>query len=315
MDHDIDKDETQVQMFVQKTKLIPVEKKINFHVITLFPESFTSYINESIIARAQEEKRISIYFYNPRFFVTPTKIQESKDLPYLRIDDKPYGGGPGMVMEAFPIIKAIEKARLDITALHTQTHTEARVKILFMSPGGIQFTNNLAKEWVNGDKPEVLNDTNRFEFNITNQEKITNQKIFDSKELFNKKTPAHKDQNDKDVSGVGYTDIILVCGRYEGIDERVNVIFKTESITVGPYVLTGGELPAMIVMDAMARQIKGVLGNFDSREEERVSSHAVYTRPEVLIYEGLEYKVPEVLLSGDHKKIEEWRLGLDSISK
>ena len=104
-----------------------------------------------------------------------------------------------------------------------------------------------------------------------------------------------------------YTDIILICGRYEGIDARVKKILKAEDVSIGEYVLTGGELPAMVFMDAVSRQIKGVLGKFESLEENRISSHEVYTRPEVFEYQKKKYKVPEVLLSGDHKKIEEWK--------
>jgi tRNA (guanine37-N1)-methyltransferase len=104
-----------------------------------------------------------------------------------------------------------------------------------------------------------------------------------------------------------YTDIIMICGRYEGIDARVDKILKTKKLSIGNYVLTGGEIPAMVLIDSISRQIKGVLGNFDSREEERTSSSEVYTRPEVLIHKGKKYKVPKVLLSGDHKKIEEWK--------
>jgi tRNA (guanine37-N1)-methyltransferase len=101
---------------------------------------------------------------------------------------------------------------------------------------------------------------------------------------------------------------VFICGRYEGIDARVYKIIKNiEHISVGDYVLTGGELPAMICLDVMARQIPGVLGNFDSREESRTASHDVYTRPEVLVWNKKEYPVPPVLLSGDHKKIEEWK--------
>jgi tRNA (guanine37-N1)-methyltransferase len=106
-----------------------------------------------------------------------------------------------------------------------------------------------------------------------------------------------------------YTDIILVSGRYEGIDARVKKIFKTEDFSIGPYVLTGGELPAMVMMDSIARQIPGILGDFNSVEENRVASEEIYTRPEVFKYKGKNYKVPKVLLSGDHKKIEEWRKG------
>jgi len=105
-----------------------------------------------------------------------------------------------------------------------------------------------------------------------------------------------------------YTDIILICGRYEGIDARVKKILKAEDVSIGEYVLTGGELPAMVFMDAVSRQIKGVLGKFESLEENRISSHEVYTRPEVFEYKKKKYKVPEVLLSGDHKKIEEWKI-------
>jgi tRNA (guanine37-N1)-methyltransferase len=102
-------------------------------------------------------------------------------------------------------------------------------------------------------------------------------------------------------------DLIIVCGRYEGIDSRVKKIFKTEDFSIGPYVLTGGELPAMVMMDSIARQIPGILGDFNSVEENRVASEEIYTRPEVFKYKGKNYKVPKVLLSGDHKKIEEWR--------
>jgi tRNA (guanine37-N1)-methyltransferase len=106
-----------------------------------------------------------------------------------------------------------------------------------------------------------------------------------------------------------YTDVILICGRYEGIDARVDKILKTKKFSIGDYVLTGGEIPAMVLIDSVSRQVEGVLGNFDSREEERVSSSEIYTRPEVFVYKGKKYKVPKVLLSGDHKKIEEWKRG------
>lgn len=113
-----------------------------------------------------------------------------------------------------------------------------------------------------------------------------------------------------------YTDVILICGRYEGIDARVDKILKTKKYSIGDYVLTGGEIPAMILVDSISRQIDGVLGNFDSREEERVSSSEFYTHPEILIWppssktsagRSKKYKVPKVLLSGNHKMIEEWK--------
>src|ERR1035437_4365260 len=104
-----------------------------------------------------------------------------------------------------------------------------------------------------------------------------------------------------------FTDIILICGRYEGIDARVKKIFKCEEISVGPFVLTGGELPAEIFIDCVSRQVEGVLGNFDSLEESRTASPDVYTRPEVLEYKGKKYKVPKILLSGNHAEIEKWK--------
>jgi tRNA (guanine37-N1)-methyltransferase len=221
---------------------------MNFHIITLFPHIFDSYINESILGRAQREKKLKFNFYNPRDFVKPTGNQKKNEKPYLRVDDKPYGGGPGMVMQAEPCIKAIEKA------LTKCKNKKSKCKIIFLSPSGKQFDTDYAKE-------------------------VTKK----------------------------YTDILIICGRYEGVDSRVKKIFKAEDISVGPFVLTGGELPAMIIADCISRQVEGVLGNFDSREEERISSSEMYTRPEVLIYKKKKYKVPAVLLSGDHKKIDEWR--------
>lgn len=220
---------------------------MTFHIVTLFPGAFDSYLGESIIKRAIEKKLIKVAFYNPRDFVKPTKTQKNKAKPYLRIDDRPYGGGPGMVMQAMPIVKAIEKA--------IRNATPKKTKLIWLSPGGTQFTNETAS-------------------------------------AFSKK----------------YTDVVIVCGRYEGIDARVKKIFKMDDISVGPFVLTGGELPAMIIMDAAARQIEGVLGDFSSREETRNASPDIYTRPEILVYKKKAYKVPKVLLSGNHKKIDGWRL-------
>ncbi len=249
-----------------------VKSPLTFHLITLFPESFSSYLNESILARAQKEKLIDVKYYNPRDFVKPTGAQKKNEKPYLRVDDKPYGGGPGMVMQAEPILKAIDKALSvasglpvsvsiaeklkgkDIKTGQLKKKSFKKVLIVFLAPSGEQFTNELGTTY--------------------------------AKE---------------------YSDIIIICGRYEGIDARIKKVFDMIDITVGPFVTTGGELPAMIMIDVIARQIPGVLGSFDSREESRASSKDVYTRPEVLEYRGKEYKVPEVLLSGNHKRIDEWR--------
>ena len=104
-------------------------------------------------------------------------------------------------------------------------------------------------------------------------------------------------------------DVIIVCGRYEGIDARAKKILKAEEVSVGPYILTGGEVPALAIIDAAARQIKGVLGKFESLEEGRVASHDVYTRPEVLKVKGKSYRVPKVLLSGNHAQMDQWKEG------
>ena len=219
---------------------------MNFHIITLFPESFSSYLNESILARAIRDKKVKVNFYNPRDFAKITKVQKGKNKPYRRVDGIPYGGGPGMVIQAEPVIKAIVKV--------LKKSKKVKTKIIFLTPRGKQFDTEYAKQ-------------------------ISNK----------------------------YTNIIIISGRYEGIDERINKIFNTEKITVGPFVLTGGELPAMIIMDCISRQIDGVLGNKTSLEEERISSGEVYTRPEIFEYKKKKYRVPKVLLSGNHKLIDEWR--------
>jgi tRNA (guanine37-N1)-methyltransferase len=212
---------------------------MRFHIITIFPETFDSYLKESIIGRAIESKTIKVSFYNPITFCKPKE----------RVDGRPYGGGPGMVLRPEVFIKSIEKALKTISK-----NEKAKIKIINFSPSGKKFDTNYAK------------------------------------------TSAKK-----------YTDIILISGRYEGIDARVNKIFKAEYISIGDYVLTGGELPAMVLLDSISRQIPGVLGKYESLEEERVSSSEVYTRPEILKYKNKNYKVPKVLLSGNHKDIEDWK--------
>jgi tRNA (guanine37-N1)-methyltransferase len=221
---------------------------MRFHIITIFPESFDSYIHESIIGRAIENKKIDVRFYNPRDFVVVGGAQKGKAIPYKRVDQKPYGGGPGMVMEALPVLKAVEAAMKKLTS------KKSKPKVIIFSPSGKNFTNEYAKKAV-------------------------------------KK----------------FTDVILICGRYEGIDSRVVKILKAEEISIGDYVLTGGEIPAMVVIDCMSRQIEGVLGTFESLEEKRISASEFYTRPEILVYKSKKYRVPKVLLSGNHKKIDEWR--------
>lgn len=222
---------------------------MKFDVITIFPNAFDSYLNESILKRAREKKLISIKVHNLRDF---TKDKHKK------VDDRPFGGGPGMVMQIQPIIKAVEFAK----------GKRKTIAIIF-SASGKQFDDKMAQKLAKEDH------------------------------------------------------LIMICGRYEGIDERVksvlkNLKFKILEISVGPYVLTGGELPAMILIDSVSRKIPGVLGKEESLEEKRHGVGVpVYTRPAEFLwpifnkkpqaYKSKSYKVPKVLLSGDHKKIEEWR--------
>ena len=211
---------------------------MKFKIITIFPESIKAYLGESILRRAQVKKLISVRFHNPRDFATDG---------HRTVDDKPYGGGPGMVMKAEPILKAIEQALKG---------TEKPVKIILFSVGGKQFEAKTARDL------------------------------------------AKK-----------YKTIVMICGRYEGVDARVKKVLKAEEISVGPYVLTGGEVPAMLVIDAVSRHIPGVLGRADSLEEVRYGTGLpTYTRPEALKYKGKIYRTPKILASGHHQRIEEfWR--------
>ena len=224
---------------------------MNFHVVTLFPEMFGSYLGESILGRAIKEKKIAVSIVNPRNFVSGKyrKVWPDGNVS-LQIDERPYGGGPGMVMMAEPIIKAVEQITKKISK-----KKKSKVLIINFIPSSEKFTTKAAK-------------------NISKK----------------------------------YTDVVMICGRYEGIDARVDKILKTKKFSIGDYVLTGGEIPAMVLIDSISRQVEGVLGNFDSREEERTSSSEVYTRPEILIHNKKKHRVPKVLLSGHQKKIEEWKL-------
>jgi len=181
---------------------------------------------------------MSVSFYDPKDFELNKK---------LRIDGKPYGGGPGMVMRPEPVIKAITKA---IGKRDTK-----KTCIIMLTPQGKQFTNTEAVK-------------------------------------LSKK----------------YSDIVILAGRYEGIDARVSKIFKAVHYSIGPFVLAGGELPAIMMTEIIARHVPGILGNDESIEEGRIASRDVFTRPEVLEHKKKKYRVPKVLLSGNHKLIDEWRM-------
>lgn len=213
---------------------------LRFHLITLFQEACEPYLNASILGRAQAAKKIKISYQNPRTYV---------DNKWGKVDERPYGGGPGMVMTALPVVRAVKKA--------LARRKDKKVALIWFVPGAKPFTNAEADKLAKFD------------------------------------------------------DIVFVCGRYEGIDDRALKILKTfgkvTTYSVGEATLTGGELPAMIMVDAITRRLPGVLGKDESIEERRTASHEVYTRPEMITWEGKNYKVPAVLQTGDHKKIEAWK--------
>ena len=214
-------------------------------IITIFPEVFKPYINESILKIAQEKGKLKIRLHNLRDYTLDK---------HRKVDDRPFGGGPGMVMTAEPIFRAVEKIR----GMKEETCLPARqgrgtTKTILLCPQG----------------------------------KVLNQKL--ALRLSKLK------------------HLILICGRYAGVDERVRERLADEEISIGDYVLTGGELPAMVLVDTVVRLIPGVLGHKDSIRDESFSADLLeypqYSRP--ADFKGM--KVPEILLSGNHKKIEEWR--------
>ncbi len=207
---------------------------MRFHVVSLFPEVIDAYAQASILGRAQKEKRLVVSTYQLRDFVNNK---------WGKADERPYGGGPGMVLQAEPAIRAVEKIRKG-----------KKARVIITSAGGKPLTNAYAKG-------------------------LAKEK-----------------------------DVIIICGRYEGLDARAKKILKAEEVSVGPYILTGGEVPALAIIDATARQIPGVLGTFESLEEGRVASHDVYTRPEVIVHKGKKYRVPKVLLSGHHANMDAWKM-------
>jgi tRNA (guanine37-N1)-methyltransferase len=208
---------------------------MRFVVISLFPEMFAAITQHGITSRALEKKIYSLNVINPREFTTDN---------HKTVDDRPYGGGPGMVMLAEPLAKAIQAAKAQ--------NTKARV--IHLSPRGTPLTHEKVMQ-------------------------LSQQK-----------------------------SLILLASRYEGVDERLLESLVDEEISIGDYVLSGGELPAMALIDAIVRQLPGSLGDADSALEDSFVNGLLdcphYTRPEE--YEGK--VVPEVLLSGNHAKIREWRL-------
>ena len=208
---------------------------INFHVLTLFPEMIMQGINTSITGRAMEKGYININAVNIRDF--------SND-KHNHVDDYPYGGGAGMIMQPEPIYKAYKSITDGM---------EGQPRVIYLTPQGKVFNQAMAEEFA------------------------------------------------------GEKELIFLCGHYEGVDERVLEMIVTDYVSIGDFVLTGGELPAMVMIDAISRKVEGVLGNDISSEIEtfydNLLEYPQYTRPE----EFMGMRVPDILLSGHHGNIEKWR--------
>lgn len=208
---------------------------MNYHILTLFPEMVLNGLNTSIIGKAEGKGLIHIEAVN---------IRDFSDNKHGHVDDYPYGGGAGMVMQPLPVYKAYKSVADRISGT---------TKVIYLTPQGKLFNQSMAEEFAEEE------------------------------------------------------NLIFLCGHYEGVDERVLNKIVTDNVSIGNYVLTGGELAAMVMIDAISRKVPGVLNNEESSEIEtfydNLLEYPQYTRPE--IFDG--EKVPEVLLSGHHANIEKWR--------
>ena len=213
-----------------------IRVKMRIDIITIFPNMFEPVLNESIIKRAQEKKKVEIAVHNLRDYTLDK---------HRKVDDRPFGGGPGMVMNPEPVFRAVEAIKLQVKS--------PKSKVILLCPQGKRLDQKIAG-------------------------RLAKEK-----------------------------HLILICGRYEGIDERVREYIVDEEISIGDYVLTGGELPAMVLVDSVVRLIPGVLGDKNSLNFESFAGNLLeypqYTRP--ASFRGL--RVPAILLSGNHTKIQSWK--------
>lgn len=235
---------------------------LEFEILTIFPKIFDSYLGESLFKRAVKNGLVKVNAINLRDFALD---KHKKDRPtgwaFGQVDDRPFGGGPGMVLKIQPIYDAVEFLKRKVKS------SKLKVRIILFSTRGKKVDNKTAQRLAAYDK------------------------------------------------------LILICGRYEGVDERVAEHIADEEVSIGDYILSGGELPAMVLMEAVSRFISGFLGKEESLEDIN-GSFPTYTRPEVFrpcdmrhVTRSMKQKagsrhgwrVPKVLLSGDHKKINEWR--------
>ncbi len=230
---------------------------MRFDIITIFPKIFDSYFSESILARAQAKNLIDINVHDLRDWATGAHRQ---------VDDRPFGGGPGMVLKIEPIWRCVQSLKSKVKSQKSKVQSKSKkVRVILMSAKG--------KRFVQSDVKRLLK----------------------------------------------YDQLIMICGRYEGVDERVAKYVADEEVSIGDYVLTGGELPAMIILDATSRFIPGVIGKSESLTEEsftlynkdariRYTEYPHYTRPEIFAPDKkTTWRTPKVLISGNHKKIQVWR--------
>ena len=239
---------------LRRRRAISKRPKMTFHIVSLIPESVESYVTSSILGRAIEDGYVAVKTYAIRDYSTDK---------WRRADRPPYGGGPGMVIEPEPVLRAIAAA----------VKGRKAYRIIFTTPRGERFTTAVAARYA-------------------------------------AEAATHDGDGAKRERPI--KDVVIVCGRYEGIDARVREVYPMEEVSIGEYVLTGGELVALVIMDSTVRQIPGVLGNFDSREEARVSTDYIYTRPESFKWKGKTFTVPEVLRSGDHAAMDAWKLAQEA---
>ncbi len=224
---------------------------MQFDVITIFPNFFYPFLSEGLIKKSINKRILKINIHNLRDWTIDK---------HRTVDDKPFGGGLGMVMKVEPIYKAVESAKEQFK--RDKKTKKIKRKIILFTPRGRKFNQNIASQLSKMDQ------------------------------------------------------IILICGRYEGVDERVAKYIADLKISIGNYVLMGGELPAMVVIESVVRLIPGVIGKTQLLNERIVSDYdkkgfieyAQYTRPEVFSpKEGIKWRVPKILVSGDHKKIKDWK--------
>lgn len=209
-------------------------------ILTAFPDIFDSYLKESLFKRAIEKKLLKFKMVDLRKFATGK---------HKKIDDRPFGGGPGMVLKFEPIYKALKALSIKQSA-----HSKNKTRTILFSLRGKKLDASVAKKFSKYDR------------------------------------------------------LVLICGRYEGVDERVAENLVDEEVSIGDFVLSGGELPALVLSESVARFLPGFLGKYESLEEIN-GSFPSYTRPEEIKFGKKILKVPKVLLSGNHKDIEEWRRG------